>query len=56
MKQQVKLPCVTFLAQGSSYLTTEKARLDKILASGSVSASKVEDFAKKSSILGYLTE
>lgn len=44
------------LPQGSSYLTTEKARLDKILGSGSVAASKVEDFAKKSSILGHLTE
>ncbi|MEW5302901.1 MAG: hypothetical protein WDW36_005640 [Sanguina aurantia] len=42
--------------KGSSYLTTEKARLDKILGSGSVAASKVEDFAKKSSILGHLTE
>ncbi|MEW5312350.1 MAG: hypothetical protein WDW38_003991 [Sanguina aurantia] len=42
--------------KGPHTLTTEKARLDKILGSGSVAASKVEDFAKKSSILGHLTE
>ena len=40
--------------QGDTYLSKEKARLDKMLVSGSVHASKVEDMSKKSSILGHL--
>ena len=40
--------------QGADYAKTEKARLEKMLASGSVHASKVEEMAKKTSILGHL--
>ena len=40
--------------QGSDYLSKEKARLEKMLLSGSVHASKVEDMSRKTSILGHL--
>ena len=39
-------------SQGVEYLTKEKARLDKMLSSGSVHASKVEELSKKVSVLG----
>ncbi|EFJ43445.1 hypothetical protein VOLCADRAFT_106773 [Volvox carteri f. nagariensis] len=38
--------------KGVGYLSKEKARLDKMLAGGSVAAAKVEEMSRKSSVLG----
>lgn len=37
--------------QGEEYLSKERARLERMLSSGGVAAAKVEDFARKSSVL-----
>lgn len=42
------------ISQGSDYLSKEKSRLEKMLTSGSVHASKVEDMSRKTSVLGDL--
>lgn len=42
--------------QGVEYLSKEKARVDKMLSTGSVHASKVEDMSKKVSVLGAFTD
>lgn len=39
------------LLQGEEYLSKERARLERMIASGGVAASKVDDFARKSSVL-----
>ncbi|PNW88536.1 hypothetical protein CHLRE_01g033550v5 [Chlamydomonas reinhardtii] len=47
---------VTFMKKavekGSEYLTKEKARLEKLLAGGSVNAAKVDEMSRKTSVLG----
>jgi protein disulfide-isomerase A6 len=40
--------------QGDSYLTKEKSRLDKMLSGGSLAAGKVDEMARKSSVLGHI--
>lgn len=40
--------------QGADYLTTEKARLEKVLASGSVASDKALVMAKKASVMKVL--
>jgi len=40
--------------KGPEYLSNEHARLDKMLGSGSVHASKVEEMARKTSVLSIL--
>jgi protein disulfide-isomerase A6 len=40
--------------KGDEYLSKEKARLEKLLLTGSVHASKVEDMSRKTSVLGAL--
>lgn len=37
--------------QGDEYLTKERARLERMISSGGVAANKVDDFARKSSVL-----
>jgi hypothetical protein len=39
------------LLQGEEFLSKERARLERMIASGGVAASKVDDFARKSSVL-----
>ncbi|GFH21707.1 thioredoxin domain-containing protein [Haematococcus lacustris] len=40
--------------KGATYLTKEKARVDKMLASGGMAAAKYEELSRKSSVLGAL--
>ncbi len=40
------------LEKGADYFTKEKARLERMLGSGSVAAAKAEEMIRKSSILG----
>ncbi|KAJ9528075.1 hypothetical protein QJQ45_005735 [Haematococcus lacustris] len=40
--------------KGTTYLTKEKARVDKMLASGGMAAAKYEELSRKSSVLGAL--
>lgn len=42
----------TKLPQGVEYLSKEKARLEKLLAGGSVAAAKVDEMSRKTSVLG----
>jgi len=44
------------LEKGDEYLTKEYARLERLISSGSVSASKVDELARKSSVLGAFSE
>lgn len=46
------LLCHPLCNQGIAYFATERARLDKMLLSGSLASKKVEEFSKKSSVLG----
>ena len=41
-------------AQGFGYLAKEKARLEKLISSSSVSSDKLEEMNKKVSVLGHL--
>jgi len=40
--------------KGVSYLATEKARVDKMLTGGSVSAAKADEMTRKSSVIGHI--
>lgn len=40
--------------KGDAYLSTEKARVDKMLSGGGVSAAKVDELSRKSSVLGAI--
>ncbi|PNH11560.1 putative protein disulfide-isomerase A6 [Tetrabaena socialis] len=42
--------------KGADYLGKEKARLDKMLSSGSVSSSKVDEMSRKTSVLGAFVD
>ena len=37
--------------QGDDYFTKERERLERMISSGGVAANKVDDFARKSSVL-----
>jgi hypothetical protein len=42
--------------QGDAYFKTEKARVERILSSGSVHASKAEQLSKKASVLSAFVD
>lgn len=42
--------------QGDEYFAKELARLERMMASGSVAAGKLDDFARKASVLGAFAE
>lgn len=42
--------------QGAEYLSKEKARLEKMLGTGSVAESKVEEMSKKTSVLSAFVD
>ncbi len=42
--------------QGAEYLGKEKARLEKMLGTGSVAESKVEEMSKKTSVLSAFVD
>eukprot|EP00775_Hariotina_reticulata_P006246 gene6246-6482_t len=44
------------LEKGDDYFKTELARLERMIASGSVKAEKLDAFSKKASVLGAFTE
>jgi hypothetical protein len=46
-----------FAPQGDEYFGKERSRLERMISSGGVAANKVEDFARKSSVLSaFLAE
>jgi hypothetical protein len=49
-------PCFVSLLQGDDYFKTELARLERMIASGSVKADKLDSFSRKASVLGAFTE
>lgn len=43
--------------QGDEYFSKERSRLERMISSGGVAANKVDDFARKSSVLSaFLAE
>lgn len=47
------VPCCVLCCavQGDEYFSKERARLERMISSGGVAANKVDDFARKSSVL-----
>lgn len=41
-------------AQGAEWLSKEKARVEKLLSTGSVESKKVDEISRKASVLGHI--